>query len=192
MPLVSTPATNRARTLRKRISSLETGIAAIRQPQDSRPISPCRRLLCCYLGRVSLSFHHRSFLRPWLLHRCQTISLVFCKLCYNYILQSSRKQAHVRPPGVSPERISRPMGGLWSPGRATASLLRVGFTVRGHARGVNDDGFLFALPFSIATVLRRLPERVGFVQIGSEKVKGYGHDVGRVLLRGDLAFGRGA
>ena len=77
MPLVSTPATNRARTLRKRISSLETGIAAIRQPQDSRPISPCRRLLCCYLGRVSLSFHHRSFLRPWLLHRCQTISLVF-------------------------------------------------------------------------------------------------------------------
>src|SRR5215208_4714208 len=31
-PLVSTPATNCARTLRKGISSLETGIAAVRQP----------------------------------------------------------------------------------------------------------------------------------------------------------------
>ena len=31
MPPVSTPATNRARTLRKRMSSIETGIAAVRQ-----------------------------------------------------------------------------------------------------------------------------------------------------------------
>ena len=33
-------------------------------------------------------------------------------------------------------------------------------------------------------------QRVGLIQIGLEKVKGYGHDDGRVLLRGDLAFGR--
>jgi hypothetical protein len=104
MPLVSTPATNRSRTLRKRISSKETGIAAIRQPQDSRLVCPGRRILCCYLGRVSLSSHYRSFLRPWLLHRCQTISLVSCKLCYNYILQRSRKQAHARPLSGSPDQ----------------------------------------------------------------------------------------
>ena len=105
MPLVSTPATNRARTLRKRIPSLETGIAAVRQPQDSRPVYPGRRLLCCYLGRVSLSFHHRSFLRPWPFHQCQTrfLSLVFCRLCYNCILRRPRKQGHARVPSRSPD-----------------------------------------------------------------------------------------
>jgi hypothetical protein len=99
VPLVGTPATNRTRTPRKRISSLETGIAAVRQPQDSGPVSPGRRLLCCYLGRVGPSFHFRSFLTLRLLHRCQIISSVFCKLCYNYILHRSRKQARTRSSG---------------------------------------------------------------------------------------------
>jgi len=105
-PLVSIPATNRVRTLRKRISSKETGIAAVRQPQDSRPVYPCRRLLCSRLGRVGLSFHFRSFLRPWQFHQCQTrfLFLVFCRLCYNYRLQRSIKQAHVRPPDGSPDQ----------------------------------------------------------------------------------------
>src|SRR5215211_2952128 len=103
-PLVSTPATNCARTLRKGISSLETGIAAVRQAHDGRPVSPRRRLLSCYLGRVGLSFHFRSFLLPWLLHQCQMIFLVFCTIYYNYILRRSRKQVHARLPSGSPDR----------------------------------------------------------------------------------------
>src|SRR5215217_9742764 len=51
-PPVSTPATNRACTLRKDISSLETGIAAVGQAYDGRPVRSRRRLLGCFLGRV--------------------------------------------------------------------------------------------------------------------------------------------
>src|SRR5215217_6164627 len=88
---------------------------------------------------------------------------------------------------ISPYLEALVAGGLWSPGWATASLLRVGLPVRGHARGVHDDVLLFPLPFSFAPVPRRLPVGVGLVQIGSEKVQGYGQDDGRVLFRGDLA-----
>src|SRR5687767_8290137 len=51
-PPVSAPATNRARTLRKGISSLETGIAAVRQAYNGRPVRSRRCLLGCFLGRV--------------------------------------------------------------------------------------------------------------------------------------------
>src|SRR5215213_7490 len=61
VPLVSTPATNRARTLRKRIPGLETGIATVRQAYDGRPVRPRCRLLGCFLGRKGLSCHF-SFL----------------------------------------------------------------------------------------------------------------------------------
>ena len=79
-PPVSAPATNRARTLRKGISSLETGIAAIWQAYDGRPVRSRRRLLGCHLGGVGPSFHFRSFLRSWLFHQCQTrfLFLTFC------------------------------------------------------------------------------------------------------------------
>ena len=80
-PPVSAPATNRACTLRKGISSLETGIAAVRQAYDGRPVRSRRCLLGCFLGRVGPSFHFRSFLQPWLFHQCQTrfLFLTFCR-----------------------------------------------------------------------------------------------------------------
>ena len=80
-PPVSAPATNRACTLRKGISSLETGIAAVRQAYDGRPVRSNRGLLGFLLGRVGPSFHFRSFLRPWLFRQCQTrfLFLTFCK-----------------------------------------------------------------------------------------------------------------
>jgi hypothetical protein len=80
-PPVSAPATNRACTLRKGISSLETGIAAVRQAYDGRPVVPRCRLLGFLLAGVGPSFHFRSFLRPWLFHQCQTrfLFLTFCK-----------------------------------------------------------------------------------------------------------------
>ena len=104
-PPVSAPATNRARTLRKGISSLETGIAAVRQAYDGRPVRSRRRLLGCFFGRVGPGFHFRSFLRPWLFHQCQTrfLFLTFCRLCYYYKLRRSRRQAHPRLPGGSPD-----------------------------------------------------------------------------------------
>ena len=80
-PPVSTPVTNRARTLRKGISSLETGIAAVRQAYDGRPVRSRRCLLRFPLGGVGPSFHYRSFLRRWLFHQCQTrfLFLTFCR-----------------------------------------------------------------------------------------------------------------
>src|ERR671911_1021624 len=56
-PPVSAPATNRACTLRKGISSLETGIAAVRQAYDGRPVVPRCRLLGFLLGGVGLGLH---------------------------------------------------------------------------------------------------------------------------------------
>src|SRR5215211_1872849 len=70
-PPVSAPATNRARTLRKGISSLETGIAAVRQAYDGRPVRSRRRLLGCFLGGVGPSFHFRSFHWSWLFHNAR-------------------------------------------------------------------------------------------------------------------------
>src|SRR5215207_5078877 len=56
-PPASAPSTNRACTLRKGISSLETGIAAVRQAYDGRPVCPRCRLLRCFLGCVGLGLH---------------------------------------------------------------------------------------------------------------------------------------
>src|SRR5215210_7671661 len=104
-PPVSTPATNRARTLRKSISSLETGIAPVWQAYNGRPVRSRRRLLGCFLGRVGPSLHFRSFLRPWLFHQFQTrfLFLTFCRLCYYYIPRRSRKQGHPRLRSGSPD-----------------------------------------------------------------------------------------
>src|SRR5215212_8806755 len=60
-PPVSAPAADRARTLREAISSLETGIAAVRQAYDGRPVRPCCRLLRSRLGGVGLGLHLCSF-----------------------------------------------------------------------------------------------------------------------------------
>src|SRR5215210_5274096 len=56
-PPVSTPATNRSRTLRKDISSLETGIAAVRQAYDRRPVRLRCRLLRFLFGGECLGLH---------------------------------------------------------------------------------------------------------------------------------------
>src|SRR5215211_8770154 len=84
-PPVSTPATNRACTLRKDISSLETGIAAVRQAYDGRPVVPRCRLLGCHLGGVGLGLHLYSLPSVLPPHQCQAPpSLVFCIIYYNY------------------------------------------------------------------------------------------------------------
>src|SRR5215216_2357560 len=62
-PPVGAPATNRACTLRKDISSLETGIAAVGQAYDGRPVRPRCRLLGFLFGGVGLGLHLYSF--PW-------------------------------------------------------------------------------------------------------------------------------
>src|SRR5215211_3182072 len=71
VPPVSAPATNRARTLRKGISSLETGIAAVRQAYDGRPVCPRCRLLGFLFGGVGLGLHLYSFPWVWLPHQGQ-------------------------------------------------------------------------------------------------------------------------
>ena len=62
-PLVSAPATNRVRTLRKDISSMETPIATVGQAYDGRPVVLRCRLLRFLLGGVGLALHLYSF--PW-------------------------------------------------------------------------------------------------------------------------------
>jgi hypothetical protein len=64
-PPVSAPATDRARTLRKGISSLETAIAAVGQAYDGRSVRPRCRLLRSRFGRVSLGLHLYSFPLSW-------------------------------------------------------------------------------------------------------------------------------
>ena len=65
-PLINAPALMpqrlTARTLRKGLSSVEPGIAAVRQPYNSRAIRPGCRLLRSRLGCVSLGLHLCSFL----------------------------------------------------------------------------------------------------------------------------------
>jgi hypothetical protein len=75
-PLVSTPATNRTRSLRKDISSMETPIAAVRQAYDGRPVRPRCRLLGFLLGSVSLGLHLYSLPWVWLPHQCQAATLI--------------------------------------------------------------------------------------------------------------------
>jgi hypothetical protein len=62
-PLVSAPATNRVRTLRKDISSIETPIASVGQAYDGRPIRSRCRLLRFLFGGVGLGLHRYSL--PW-------------------------------------------------------------------------------------------------------------------------------
>src|SRR5687767_2703776 len=62
-PLVIAPATYRTRTLRKDISSMETGIAAVRQAYDGRPVRPRCSLLRFLLGGVGLGLQLYSL--PW-------------------------------------------------------------------------------------------------------------------------------
>src|ERR671921_355909 len=74
-PPVSAPATNRARTLRKDISSMETSIATVRQAYDGRPVGPRCRLLRFLLGGVGLGCHLSSLPWGWLPHQCQAATL---------------------------------------------------------------------------------------------------------------------
>jgi len=71
VPPASAPATNRACTLRKGISSLETGVAAVRQAYNGRPVVPRCRLLGFLFGGVGLGLHLYSLPWVWLPHRCQ-------------------------------------------------------------------------------------------------------------------------
>src|SRR5215213_4548853 len=83
VPPVSAPSTNRARTLRKGISSLETGIASVRQAYDGRPVVPRRCLLRCHLCRVGLGLHLYSLLWVWPPYRCQAATL--SSILYNIL-----------------------------------------------------------------------------------------------------------
>ena len=70
-PPVGAPATYRARTLRKGISSLQTGITSVRQAYDGRPVRSRRRLLRFPLGGVGIGLHLYSLPWVWPPHQCQ-------------------------------------------------------------------------------------------------------------------------
>ena len=93
-PSVGAPATDRARTPRKDVSSLNAGIASVRQAYDGRPVSPRGRLLRCYLCRVGPSVHYRSSLRPRPLpqYRVRFLFLVFCQKYYNRIVHHEGRE----------------------------------------------------------------------------------------------------
>jgi hypothetical protein len=98
-PLVSAPATNRVRTLRQDISSLETPIAAVRQAYDGRPVRPRCRLLRFLLGGVGLGLHLYSLPLGCgcLIKARLPPSLVFCIIYYNYTTRRSTKQNRCLP-----------------------------------------------------------------------------------------------
>src|SRR5215211_5390753 len=98
-PPVSAPATNRARTLRKGISSLETGIAAVGQAYDGRPVRSRRRLLGCFLGGVGLGLHLYSLPLGCgcLIDARLPATLVFCIIYYNYTTRRSTEQNRCLP-----------------------------------------------------------------------------------------------
>src|SRR5829696_60127 len=70
-PPVGAPATYRARTLRKGISSLQTGITSVRQAYDGRPVRSRRRLLRFLLGGAGIGLHLYSLPWVWPPHRCK-------------------------------------------------------------------------------------------------------------------------
>jgi hypothetical protein len=82
-PLVHPPATNRARTLRKDISSLDTGVATARQAYNGRPVRPRCRLLRFLFGGVGLGLHVNSLPWVWLPHQCQAATL--SRILYNIL-----------------------------------------------------------------------------------------------------------
>src|SRR5215216_6281977 len=71
-PPVGAPATNRTCTLRKGISSLETGVAPVRQAHDGRLVRPHRRHFGFLLGGVGTGFAP-LLPSPWVWppHRCK-------------------------------------------------------------------------------------------------------------------------
>jgi hypothetical protein len=97
-PLVSAPATNRVRTLRQDISSLETPIAAVGQAYDGRPVRPRCRLLRFLLGGVGLGLHLYSLPLGCgcLIKARLPPSLVFCIIYYNYTTRRVRGVAMLR------------------------------------------------------------------------------------------------
>src|SRR5215218_5267250 len=99
VPPVSAPATNRARILRKGISGLETGIAAVRQAYDGRPVVPRCRLLGFLLGGVGLGLHLYSLPLGCgrLIKARLPPTLVFCIIYYNYTTRRSTKQNRCLP-----------------------------------------------------------------------------------------------
>src|SRR5215213_189075 len=70
-PPASAPSTNRARTLRKDISSMETPIAAVRQAYDGRSVRSRCRLFRFLFGCVGLGLHRYFLPWVWLPHQCQ-------------------------------------------------------------------------------------------------------------------------
>src|SRR5215212_9949329 len=92
-PPVSAPATNRARTLRKGISSLETGVAAVRKAYNGRPVRPRCRLLRSLFGGVGLGLHPYSLPWGWLPHRYQAVAVssILCKILQLYHREGSEE-----------------------------------------------------------------------------------------------------
>jgi hypothetical protein len=82
-PLVHPPATNRARTLRKDISSLDTGVATARQAYNGRPVRPRCRPLRFLFGGVGLGLHVNSLPWVWLPHQYQAATL--SSILYNIL-----------------------------------------------------------------------------------------------------------
>src|SRR5215216_1962072 len=98
-PPVGPPATNRARTLRKGISSLETAIAAVRQAYDGRSVGPRCRLLRSRLGSVSLGLHLYSLpfsvATPSALAWWPLAPLALCISYYNYTTRGGSRGGDV-------------------------------------------------------------------------------------------------
>jgi hypothetical protein len=82
-PLVHPPATNRARTLRKDISSLKTGVATVRQAYDGRPVRPRCRLLGFLFGGVGLGLH--LYFLPWVWLPHQYLAATLSSILYNIL-----------------------------------------------------------------------------------------------------------
>src|SRR5215208_1521619 len=99
VPPVSAPATNRACTLRKGISSLEAGIAAVRQAYDGRPVVPRCRLLGFLFGGVGLGLHLYSLPLGCgcLINARLPLALVFCIIYYNHTTRRATKQNRCLP-----------------------------------------------------------------------------------------------
>jgi hypothetical protein len=109
MPLVSTPATNRAHPAEGHLqpgnrrsghsASVKWQACTPSPPPSSPPPRWCRS---------ELSFSFLSSARavspmPDQIPVPSILFLVFCRLCYNYILRRSRKQGHPRVPSGSPD-----------------------------------------------------------------------------------------
>src|SRR5215208_3044567 len=96
---VGAPATNRACTLRKDISSTETPIATVGQAYDRRPVRSRCRLLGFLFGGVGLGLHLYSLLLGCgcLINARLPPTLVFCIIYYNYTTRRSTKQNRCLP-----------------------------------------------------------------------------------------------